>query len=159
MGSIPTTGSNFYFKSHKEKKLKNEHYNNTPYSRYLENIEEVDRKVPPSMTEVDLIILNGDCADARETVFNGMRNFETKSGGVKDIFSNQEGGVVNAYTINPKGKVVRVWHNKRRHTMPTGDRVTESVYFDQIRLNTITPEIFADTIDRGVRTPPQLRKR
>ena len=138
--------------------MEKEYYNKTSYSRYLENIDEEYSKVPPSMTEVDLIILH-PCENAREHVFNGMRNFETKSGGVKDLFSNQEGGVVNAYTINPKGKVVRVWHNKRSHTMPTGDRVTESVYFDQIRLNTITPEIFADTIDRGVRTPPQLRKR
>ena len=138
--------------------MEKEYYNKTSYSRYLENIDEEYSKVPPSMTEVDLIILH-PCENAREHVFNGMRNFETKSGGVKEVFSNQEGGVVNAYTINPKGKVVRVWHNKRSHTMPTGDRVTESVYFDQIRLNTITPEIFADTIDRGVRTPPQLRKR
>ena len=138
--------------------MEKEYYNKTSYSRQLENIDEEYSKVPPSMTEVDLIILH-PCENAREHVFNGMRNFETKSGGVKDLFSNQEGGVVNAYTINPKGKVVRVWHNKRSHTMPTGDRVTESVYFDQIRLNTITPEIFADTIDRGVRTPPQLRKR
>ena len=139
--------------------MEKEYYNKTSYSRYLENIEEVDRKVPPSMTEVDLIILNGDCTDARETVFNGMRNFETKSGGVKDLFSNHEGGVVNAYTINSRGKVVRVWRNKYWQDRPTGDKVTESVYFDQIRLNTITPEIFAGTTDRGVRTPPQLRKR
>ena len=137
--------------------MKNEHYNNTPYSRYLENIEEVDRKVPPSMTEVDLIILNGDCTDARETVFNGMRNFETKSGGVKEIFSKPQ--VVNAYTINSRGKVVRVWRNKYWQDRPTGDKVTESVYFDQIRLNTITPVIFGDGRDRVVRTPPQLRMR
>ena len=138
--------------------MEKEYYNKTSYSRYLENIDEEYSKVPPSMTEVDLIILH-PCENAREHVFNGMRNFETKSGGVKDLFSNHEGGVVNAYTINSRGKVVRVWRNKYWQDRPTGDKVTESVYFDQIRLNTITPVIFGDGRDRVVRTPPQLRMR
>ena len=133
--------------------MEKEYYNKTSYSRYLENIDEEYSKVPPSMTEVDLIILH-PCENAREHVFNGMRNFETKSGGVKEIFSKPQ--VVNAYTINSRGKVVRVCRNKY---WPDGDKVTESVYFDQIRLNTITPVIFGDGRDRVVRTPPQLRMR
>ena len=88
--------------------MEKEYYNKTSYSRYLENIDEEYSKVPPSMTEVDLIILH-PCENAREHVFNGMRNFETKSGGVKEIFSKPQ--VVNAYTINSRGKVVRVWRN------------------------------------------------
>ena len=201
VGSIPTTGSNFYLKSYKEKKMKlesageglwkdkdgktvartvddklvpvsKEYYNRTYYSHYLENIDEVYSKVPPSMTEVDLIILR-PCENAREHVFNGMRKFETKSGGIKEIFNKSQwpNEVVNAYTINSRGKVVRVWRNKNGHIKPSGDKVSESVYFDQIRLNTITPEIYDSSCRRGVvkvtstgrhhsgvRTPLYLRK-
>ena len=144
--------------------MEKEYYNDTYYSHYLEDIDEVCRKVPPSMTEVELIILR-PCENAREHVFNGLAKFETKSGGIKELFRWWPNEVVNAYTINSRGKVVRVWRNKYSHNIPSGDRVTESVYFNRIRLNTITPEIFDTSRCRGVgkvtrvRTPLYLRKR
>ena len=115
---------------------------NSYYESYLKAVSKrVNNKIPPSMIETELKILQ-PCDNAREYLLNGLRNYKTKNGGECDFYSDYPNGVVNAYSLNARGKVVRIWCNKYSKNLPTGDRVSESVIFDQIRLNTITPLIW-----------------
>ena len=111
------------------------------YEDYLKAVNESDGKVPPSMIETELKILR-DCDNAREHLFNGRSFFTNKKGGLYDFYSNHPNAVINAYSMNAKGKVVRLWANKHTRSLPDGDGVSESIVFDQISLNTLTPSIW-----------------